>query len=141
MDPPFLVEPKLSACTHEGRRPYHLPCASDLFFVVQSYACVVLKGQPSFVDASGRHAVFSRLPKGYVYHCDKLERTHTVYPLVKEARTRCLVTLPHGRDECQVQCIPFHVGLDPWWRCSCTWTERPVKPIVRPSLTGVTVPG
>ena len=142
VDPPFLVEHKPSACTHEGRRPCHLPCALDLLFVVQSYVYdVVLKGQPSFMDASGRHAVFSKLPKGYVHHCDQLERTHTVSPLVKEARTRCLVTLPHERDECQGQCITFHVGLDPRWRCSFTWTERPIKPTLRQSLTGVTVPG
>jgi len=102
---------------------------------------MLLEGQSSFMDASGRHAVFSKLPKGYVHHCDKLERTHTVSPLVKEARTRCLVTLPHERDECQGQCITFHVGLDPRWRCSFTWTERPIKPTLRQSLTGVTVPG
>ena len=56
---------------------------------------MLLEGQSSFMDASARHAVFSRLPKGYVYHCDKRERTHTVFPFVKEARIRCLVTLPH----------------------------------------------
>ena len=93
--------PEPSACTHQGRRPYHLPYALDLLFLAQSYVYVVLEGQPSFMDASGRHAVISRLPKGYGYHWDELERTHTVSPLVKKARTRCLVTLPHERDECQ----------------------------------------
>ena len=91
----FSLYPKPPACTHEGRRPYHLPYALDLLFLAQSNVYVVLEGQPSFMDASGRHAVFSRLPKGYVYHCDKRERTHTVFPFVKEARIRCLVTLPH----------------------------------------------
>ena len=104
--------PEPSACTHQGRCPYHLPYALDLLFLAQSYVYVVLEGQPSFMDASGRHAVTSRLPKGYGYHWDKLERTHTVSPLVKEAWTRCLVTLLHERDECQCQCIPFHVGVD-----------------------------
>ena len=36
VDPPFYVEPKPLACRHEGRRPYHLPFALDLLFVVQS---------------------------------------------------------------------------------------------------------
>ena len=137
----FSLYPEPSLCTHEGRRPYHLPCALDLLFLAQSYVYVVLEGQPSFMDASGRHAGFSRLPKGYGCHWDELERTHTVSPLVKEARTRCLVTLPHERDECQGQCLTFRVRLDPRWRCSCTWTERPIKPTLRQSLTGVTVPG
>ena len=104
---------KPSACTHDVRRPYNLPCALDLPFVVQLHVYVVLEGQPSFMDAPGRHAVSSRLPKGYVYHCDKLESIHTVSPLVKEAPTRCLVTLPYERDECRGQCITFLEGLDP----------------------------
>ena len=119
-----------------------VPSSLGLGFTIHcTIVYVVLEGQPSVMDASGRLAVFSKLPKGYVYHCDELERTHTVSPLVKEARTRYLVTLPHERDECQGQCITFHVGLDPRWRCSFTWTERPIKPTLRQSLTGVTVPG
>ena len=35
-DPPILVVPYTSACTHEGRRPYRLPCALDLLLVVRS---------------------------------------------------------------------------------------------------------
>ena len=97
LKPTFLLLHETSACMHEGRRPYFLPCAlwiSSLFYI---RSCGVRR-QHDFPDPHRNSASISRIDIRLSVS-SRYTFTHTVSPHVKEAWALCLVTLPlkHSR--------------------------------------------